>query len=144
MHKEQKRLEKADRQERAAMHKEQKRLEKAGRQEWAAERRLQAPHSYHPNRAEDSGLGGRESIIGATTRGYELTRGEPPGGKPNPVWSIGTETRMYDGSVWLRLNPAYAGSDPVWSIGRKTWTGDGSVWLRLEPEDHGEEEHVNP
>ena len=61
----------------------------------------------HTIRVEDSGLGGRESIIGAVTRGCEPTRGEPPGGKPNPFWSIGIETCVYDGSVWLRLKPAY-------------------------------------
>ena len=70
-------------------------LEKADRQQRAAERRLQAPHSDHSNRVEDSGLGGRESIIGTSTCEYELTRSEPPGSKPNSVWSIGTENCAY-------------------------------------------------
>ena len=49
------------------MRKQLKRLEKDDRR--AAERPLQASHSNHSNRVEDSGLGGRESIIGAITRG---------------------------------------------------------------------------
>ena len=47
------------------------------------------------------------------------------------VRSIGAETIVYDGSVWLRLNPAYAGNDPAWSVGRKpgrTTDPFGCVW----------------
>ena len=66
------------------MRKEQKRLAKTDRQRRAAERRLQAPRPNHPNRVEDTGLrGGRESI----TRS-ELTSSEPPGSRPDSVWSI--------------------------------------------------------
>ena len=65
------------------MRKEQKRLEKADRQQRAVEQRLQASRSNHSNNVEDSGLRGRESI----TRS-EITSSEPPGSKPDSVWSI--------------------------------------------------------
>ena len=48
----------------------------------------------------------------------------------DPVRSIGTETVVHDGSYWLRLTPACAGSDPPLFIDRKTWTCDGSVWTQ--------------
>ena len=61
------------------MRREQKRLEKADRQRRAAERRLQASRPNHPGRVEDSGLRGcREFFIRS-----ELTSSEPPGSKPD-------------------------------------------------------------
>ena len=46
------------------------------------------PHSNHSNRVEDNGLDGRESIIGTSTCEYVLARSEPPGSRPDSVWSI--------------------------------------------------------
>ena len=72
------------------MRKERKRLEKADRQQRAAEKRLQASRPKHPNRVEDSGLRGRESTIRS-----ELTSRGPPSSKPDSAWSI--TPRPFDG-----------------------------------------------
>ena len=58
------------------------------------ERRLQAPRQ---NSVEDSGLrGGRESTISITRS--ELTGSEPPGSRPDSVWSIAPRGGDYGGT----------------------------------------------
>ena len=61
------------------MRREWKRLEKGDRQQRAAERRLSTSRPSYPNRAEDSGLRGRESNIPASS-----PAASPPAASPTP------------------------------------------------------------